>query len=978
MCGLLLGATANAQYAYLDDANEQPDMPKVAGGFPKIMSTETQSDAASGEQFSKYDLLGTKTGMMYRVQAAQAINPKVEFHYSFHPGEYLGYISKDPCDIAFGMGFNKTTGSTDPNNCSVYAGHWLYRAGTKLTAGINNTANTLRVQDAGKLQAGKYAVIYSGGPGKFQNAEHVLISGVDKSVTPHRVTLSQRGYKSTPRSHGTNAIIAVHAIGTGGSNKNWAWNISTTGVRDGSGRFIADVFVDWIPKNMNKNAKGKVMNVRVDGIYFDADFQTLTDGQVDVNNDLVADGGILGNGNNVWSQGMNNFYCKLRSRLPGKRIVGGWRQTHGFECLNGVQMENFLVNNKSEFSTNPEYRGNFGLYSQLHNYMMHLAYHKPDSGYTETLVKLPSKLYPGTVKSGSNPKVPANNSSFRLTFGASLLGSGWYGRQNSSKHPDPWHDEYAVDVRPGSSAYGQAIKSNPTDESRIRANKGWLGRPLGKRTRIYNADQFKPSRSLITNGGLENGVTGWQINNLNYTLDRNQKVSGNQSLAILGHSKYAKSPGGASLRGPAYKMVAGRTYTLVFTAKASRMRDVFLKMDWSGNQGNYLIADRWTRVVYTVQAKQSGTFRPVIDLGREDTPFWIDEMYVFEGDPNVFRRDFEKGIVVVNATAQARTVNLGATYQRIRGTGQDPINNGQKLSQVTIPAFDAAILVRPDGSGISLPPASGGGDIDDGGTSGGSTGGTGTVNVGTGNAALGGEAWRDNNGNGIQDSNDAGWGGVTMRLLTCGDAEIRRVATASDGSYRFNNIKPGSYKIGVVRPTGASLSPAFKGTDGGKDSNIQSGNVTACMTLNSGQKKLAVDAGLIPSGSSSGGDTGGSTGGSTGSAQIGDFVWADWNSNGIQDQNEGGRPNVRIQLQTCSGQTLQSLTTDKSGRYSFSVAPGSYQLKFTPAAGERLSPSFRGTNGAIDSNVNPSNGLTACTVLNKGDVKGWVDAGVIP
>ena len=75
---------------------------------------------------------------------------------------------------------------------------------------------------------------------------------------------------------------------------------------------------------------------------------------------------------------------------------------------------------------------------------------------------------------------------------------------------------------------------------------------------------------------------------------------------------------------------------------------------------------------------------------------WLDSVYVFEGNPNVFRRDFDNGIVVVNATPSSKTVNLDGTFKRIKGT-QDAVNNGATLSSVTIPAYDSPLLVRPDG-----------------------------------------------------------------------------------------------------------------------------------------------------------------------------------------------------------------------------------------------------------------------------------------
>ena len=248
-----------------------------------------------------------------------------------------------------------------------------------------------------------------------------------------------------------------------------------------------------------------------------------------------------------------------------------------------------------DFAVNPEYTGMGGIYSQLHNYMIHLSQHDTAEGYTEALSKIPTKLYPGTVRSGSNPTVPANNSNFRLGFGATLLGDGHYGRQNSKLHPDPWYDEYAVDVKPGSARYGQAIASNSQNESEIRAHKGWLGKPLGKRQRIYDPETFKASRNLISNGGFESGMTGWQLKNLSATLDSSVKKVGQTSLKITGHQTYAKDVGGASLRGPFVNLVAGRTYTLVFAAKSSEMRQIFLRLDWSGLQGDYLVPTDWTR-----------------------------------------------------------------------------------------------------------------------------------------------------------------------------------------------------------------------------------------------------------------------------------------------------------------------------------------------------------------------------------------------
>ncbi|MBA3565219.1 MAG: hypothetical protein H0W33_14695, partial [Gammaproteobacteria bacterium] len=71
---------------------------------------------------------------------------------------------------------------------------------------------------------------------------------------------------------------------------------------------------------------------------------------------------------------------------------------------------------------------------------------------------------------------------------------------------------------------------------------------------------------------------------------------------------------------------------------------------------------------------------------------------VFDETANVFRRDFENGIVLANATPRSRTINLGGSFLRIQGTQDAAINNGSKVSTVTLPPYDGLLLVRLDGA----------------------------------------------------------------------------------------------------------------------------------------------------------------------------------------------------------------------------------------------------------------------------------------
>lgn len=103
------------------------------------------------------------------------------------------------------------------------------------------------------------------------------------------------------------------------------------------------------------------------------------------------------------------------------------------------------------------------------------------------------------------------------------------------------------------------------------------------------------------------------------------------------------------------------------------------------------------------QAPATGNHKITFSVGRESTHINLDTVYLFKGNPNVFRRNFENGIVVINATSVSKNVDLGGTFQRINGFQDSTVNNGQKLSSLTLDPWDAAILVRSIGTTTTSP-----------------------------------------------------------------------------------------------------------------------------------------------------------------------------------------------------------------------------------------------------------------------------------
>jgi len=94
--------------------------------------------------------------------------------------------------------------------------------------------------------------------------------------------------------------------------------------------------------------------------------------------------------------------------------------------------------------------------------------------------------------------------------------------------------------------------------------------------------------------------------------------------------------------------------------------------------------------------------------GGHQTTWWYDEYdnagqgagylgYALTeaGQPvtGVYQRDFEKGVVLSNTTAVAQTISLGKTYRKINGSQDRVVNDGSKVTAVTLQPMDGIVLL---------------------------------------------------------------------------------------------------------------------------------------------------------------------------------------------------------------------------------------------------------------------------------------------
>ncbi len=188
-------------------------------------------------------------------------------------------------------------------------------------------------------------------------------------------------------------------------------------------------------------------------------------------------------------------------------------------------------------------------------------------------------------------------------------------------------------------------------------------------------------------------------------------------------------------------------------------------------------------------------------------------------------------------------------------------------------------------------------------------------------STLGDFVWNDIDGDGIQDSGEAGVSNVTVYLYnngTCTGSPINSTTTNVSGAYSFTNLAPGTYciEVAAINFTGAGVltgwnnSPKDQGGDDTKDSDGDANHRSPALTVAAGSTNNTVDFGFWNPSS------------------LGDFVWNDVNANGIQDGSEVGINNVTVNLYangTCTGTAQSSTTTNASGIYGFSnLIPGTY------------------------------------------------------
>lgn len=234
--------------------------------------------------------------------------------------------------------------------------------------------------------------------------------------------------------------------------------------------------------------------------------------------------------------------------------------------------------------------------------------------------------------------------------------------------------------------------------------------------------------------------------------------------------------------------------------------------------------------------------------------------------------------------------------------------------------------------------------------------------------SIGDKVWNDVNRNGIQDNNEVGVAGVTVSLFNNSGTLIATTITDAYGIYLFTTLPVASggtnYQVRFSLPPAYQFSAQTQGANTNLDSdpNTATGRTGNITLTPANRDRRDVDAGInytIPS-------------------RIGDFVWYDNNSNGIQDADEPGIAGVTLTLYNSGGVVVATTITDNNGYYQFSdVAPGTYTLGVSAPIGFNLTSKDLGGDDAKDSDFDPSTFRTSSFVVTNGTVNLTFDAGFV-
>ena len=233
--------------------------------------------------------------------------------------------------------------------------------------------------------------------------------------------------------------------------------------------------------------------------------------------------------------------------------------------------------------------------------------------------------------------------------------------------------------------------------------------------------------------------------------------------------------------------------------------------------------------------------------------------------------------------------------------------------------------------------------------------------------AVGDSVWRDDNRSGVQDAGESPASRISIQLLNIDGEVVASTMSSPSGRYVFDNLQAGTYSVRFAGvPEDFRLTPAAAGDQRAADSDPDYSGLTPPFTLAVGEPNVrpttatdgvaaayinpTIDAGITPL-----------------RYAVGDRVWLDKDSDGIQQSDEPAA-SATVSLLSVAGNVVATTNTDATGRYQFSnLRGGQYRLRFTNLPAHcAFTGRVAGIDSALDSDPDPATGMTSVFKLAQG------------
>ena len=465
-------------------------------------------------------------------------------------------------------------------------------------------------------------------------------------------------------------MVNITALGAAGPSGNWA-------------QYLEDSIVSLVAARPS-----------IDGIMFDNFWRHLAWNQANLQLDSDCNpthnpGGCDGIADTnavldmLWNQSLHDLAARLRQRFDGLEaqrgrplaLIGNGASDY-FAWLNGSVHETFPSGWHEVDPGNPyNYNWNFEMLNPLAGYLT-----APFSTDPYPVTIMNSVWLGGWAQPDRTPEFERHK---RFTLVSTLMGSGYYSLDAGAHLGNGqlwWEPEYDAG-------------------GRFPPASGYLGFPRGAMTRIG----LPTGPELFANGDFSSGITGWDSYGFSSTGSFNTDPSILHSAPAAARIQVETvSPGGEyKVWTTGLSVVTGRSYTLAFWARASTTLDLNFYLYADACPGSTCLNNRsvqlgtsWQR--YQVQFFSTGSASAALNLFvRQPGTVWLDDVSLREGETTVFRRDFDRGVVLLNYTSSQRTIDLGGSYERLRIPGTTEFD-GSTLTSESVPPWDGRILLRPD------------------------------------------------------------------------------------------------------------------------------------------------------------------------------------------------------------------------------------------------------------------------------------------